>query len=291
MADIISEITQLTEKDSYILRERRKKMHTYPMHRHQEFELNFVENCRGNRRIVGDSIELTEDYDLVLMGSHLEHTWEQGECQSDGIHEITVHFSRDFFSDTLLMKTSMASIATLLKNAEMGVCFSLKTIMHVYNDIEELAKMQPGFQSVMKFLDLIHKLSLSTDYRVLSSGAFSHADVAVDSRRVQKVKDYIDHNFRDEIRLQTLADLANMTPTAFSRFFKLRTSRNISDYIIDVRLGHATRLLADSTMAVVEICYHCGFNNISNFNRVFRKRKGCTPTEFRANYQKRHIIV
>lgn len=291
MADIISEITQLTEKDSYILRERRKKMHTYPMHRHQEFELNFVENCRGNRRIVGDSIELTEDYDLVLMGSHLEHTWEQGECQSDGIHEITVHFSRDFFSDTLLMKTSMASIATLLKNAEMGVCFSLKTIMHVYNDIEELAKMQPGFQSVMKFLDLIHKLSLSTDYRVLSSGAFSHADVAVDSRRVQKVKDFIDHNFRDEIRLQTLADLANMTPTAFSRFFKLRTSRNISDYIIDVRLGHATRLLADSTMAVVEICYHCGFNNISNFNRVFRKRKGCTPTEFRANYQKRHIIV
>lgn len=291
MADIISEITQLTEKDSYILRERRKKMHTYPMHRHQEFELNFVENCRGNRRIVGDSIELTEDYDLVLMGSHLEHTWEQGECQSDGIHEITVHFSRDFFSDTLLMKTSMASIATLLKNAEMGVCFSLKTIMHVYNDIEELSKMQPGFQSVMKFLDLIHKLSLSTDYRVLSSGAFSHADVAVDSRRVQKVKDYIDHNFRDEIRLQTLADLANMTPTAFSRFFKLRTSRNISDYIIDVRLGHATRLLADSTMAVVEICYHCGFNNISNFNRVFRKRKGCTPTEFRANYQKRHIIV
>lgn len=291
MADIISEITQLTEKDSYILRERHKKMHTYPMHRHQEFELNFVENCRGNRRIVGDSIELTGDYDLVLMGKNLEHTWEQGECTSDGIHEITIHFSRDFFSESFLAKTPMLPLANLLKNAEMGVCFSLKTIMHVYNDIEELSKMKPGFYSVMKFIDLIYKLSMSTDYRVLSSGAFSHAKVAVDSRRVQKVKDYIDKNFREEIRLQTLADIANMTPTAFSRFFKLRTSRNISDYIIDVRLGHATRLLADSTMAVVEICYHCGFNNISNFNRVFRKRKGCTPTEFRSNYQKRRVIV
>lgn len=291
MSEIISEITQLTEKDSYILRERRKKMHTYPMHRHEELELNFVENCKGNRRIIGDSIELTEDYDLVLMGSKLEHTWEQGECTSGDIHEITIHFSRDIFSDSFLNKTPMEPLARLLERCDMGVAFSLKTIMHVYNDLEELAKMEPGFNSVMKFIELMYKLSLSTDYRILSSGAFSHSGVAVDSRRVQKVKEYIDKNYRDEIRLQTLAELANMTPTAFSRFFKLRTNRNISDYIIDVRLGHATRLLADSTMAVVEICYHCGFNNISNFNRVFRKRKGCTPTEFRANYQKRHVIV
>lgn len=291
MSEVISEIIQLTEKDSYILRERRKKMHTYPMHRHQEFELNFVENCCGNRRVVGDSIETTGEYDLVLMGSHIEHVWEQGECKSDDIREITIHFSKDFFSESFLKKTPLASLATLLERAEMGVAFSLKTIMHVYNDIEQLAKMEPGFHSVMKFIELMYELSQSTDYRVLSSGAFSHAEVTCDSRRVKKVKDYIDHNFRDEIRLQTLADLANMTPTAFSRFFKLRTSRNISDYIIDVRLGHATRLLADSTMAVVEICYLCGFNNISNFNRVFRKRKGCTPTEFRANYHKRRVIV
>ena len=82
-----------------------------------------------------------------------------------------------------------------------------------------------------------------------------------------------------------------MTPTAFSRFFKLRTAKSISEYVIDVRLGHAARFLADSTMAIVEICYRCGFNNISNFNRIFKKRKGCTPTEFRENYHKKHVIV
>ena len=108
---------------------------------------------------------------------------------------------------------------------------------------------------------------------------------------MQKVKEYIDGHFREEIHLQDLADIVSMTPTAFSRFFKLRTSKNISEYIIDVRLGYAARLLVDSTMAIVEICYRCGFNNISNFNRIFKKKRGCTPTEFRENYQKKHIIV
>ena len=115
--------------------------------------------------------------------------------------------------------------------------------------------------------------------------------MSTDSRRVQRVKEYIDQNYRDEIRLQDLAEIASMTPTAFSRFFKLRTAKSISEYVIDVRLGHAARLLADSTMAIVEICYRCGFNNISNFNRIFKKRKGCTPTEFRENYHKKHVIV
>lgn len=291
MNDVISEITQVSEKDCFVLQERRKKMHTYPLHRHGEFELNFVENCKGNRRIIGDSIESTDDYDLVLMGGGLEHTWEQGTCTSDDIREITIHFSRDLFPPSFISKTPMASLSALLERADMGVAFSMKTIMRVYNLINELAQMEPGFYSVMKFMELMYELSVSTDYRVLSSGAFAHADVAVDSRRVQKVKEYIDKNFRDDIRLQSLADMTHMTATAFSRFFKLRTGKNISDYIIDVRLGHAARLLADSTMTVVEICYHCGFNNISNFNRVFRKRKGCTPTEFRANYHKKRVIV
>lgn len=288
---MISEITQVSEKDSYILNERRKKMHTYPLHRHEEYELNFVENCKGNRRIVGDSIEYTDSYDLVLMGGGLEHTWEQGDCESGDIHEITIHFSRDLFSDSFLYKTTMEPMRKLLEKASMGVAFPMKTIMHVYNIINDLSKMEPGFYSVMKFFELIYELSVSDDYRVLSSGAFSHAEIAVDSRRVHKVKAFVDKNFKEEIRLQDLANMVCMTPTALSRFFKLRAGKTISDYIIDVRLGHAARLLADSTMTVVEICYHCGFNNISNFNRVFRKRKGCTPTEFRANYHKKSIIV
>lgn len=291
MYEVISEITRLTEKDSFHLVERHKKQHTYPLHRHEELELNFVENCAGNRRIIGDSIETTAAYDLVIMGGGLEHTWEQHECTSPDIREVTIHFSRDLFADSFLAKTHMAPLASLFERSNVGIAFGMKAIMHVYDRINELVKMEPGFYSVMKFFELMYELSISTDYHLLSSSAFAHSTLNTDSRRVAKVKDYIDHNYQTEIRLQTLSDLASMTPTAFSRFFKLRTNKSISEYIIDVRLGHATRLLADSTMAVVEICYSCGFNNISNFNRIFKKRKGLTPTEFRENYHRKHIIV
>lgn len=291
MNEVISEITRLTDKDCYHLVERHKKQHTYPLHRHGEMELNFVENCSGNRRIIGDSIEVIDCYDLVLMGGGLEHTWEQYECQSNDIREVTIHFSRDLFSDAFLSKTHLKPLADLISKADVGVAFGMKAIMHNYDRLNELVNMEPGFYSVMKFIELMYELSLTSDYRLLSTSAFAHTTMTTDSRRVQKVKDYIDSNFKDDIRLQELADLANMTPTAFSRFFKLRTGKSISEYIIDVRLGHAARMLADSTMAVVEICYRCGFNNISNFNRIFKRKKGLTPTEFRENYHKKHIIV
>ena len=125
----------------------------------------------------------------------------------------------------------------------------------------------------------------------LSSTSFAHSRISSDSRRVQKVEEYIDNNYSSEIRLQTLSDMVGMTPTAFSRFFKLRTGKTISDYIIDIRLGVASRKLVDSTMSVAEICYDCGFNNVSNFNRIFKRKKGCSPKLFRENYRKNKVVV
>ena len=112
-----------------------------------------------------------------------------------------------------------------------------------------------------------------------------------DSRRVLKVKNYIAKNYMDEIRLSTLADIAGMSPSAFSRFFKLHTGRNLSDYIIDMRLDYASRRLVDTSDGVAEICFACGFNNLSNFNRLFKKHKGCSPSKFRENYHKTRVIV
>ena len=95
----------------------------------------------------------------------------------------------------------------------------------------------------------------------------------------------------DELRLAQLADIAGMSPSAFSRFFKSHTGRTLSEYIIEQRLGYASRMLVDTTNSVAEICYACGFNNLSNFNRIFKKKKNCSPTEFRENYHKTRIIV
>lgn len=291
MDKIITEITPLEEKDCFYLVDRNKESFTYPLHKHVEFELTFEENCEGSRRIVGDSIEELGKYDLALIGSNLEHTWEQNVCQSRLVREVTIQFSPELFSENLLRKDQMSTIHQLLERARNGVAFGMGAIMRIYSKFNEIATAKAGFYRFIKLMEILYELSLEEDYHVLASSGFSHNKQTPDSRRVRKVEEYIDQHFKEEIRLQTVSDIAGMTPTAFSRFFKLRTGRTLSDYIIDIRLGYAARQLVDTTTSVVEICYDSGFNNVSNFNRIFKKRKGCSPTIFRENYHKNKIMI
>jgi len=290
MSNILSEVIPIQERDCFYLVERHKTEFSYPLHKHPEFELNFVANCSGASRVVGDSIEEVGDYDLCLLGAGIEHEWQQNKCVSPDIHEITIQFASDLLCGPLLEKNYMASIKKLLKDSEMGIVFNMTTILHIYDKLEALLRLDNGFYQILKLFEILYELSRS-DYRKLASSAFANVNVTTESRRVKKVIDFINEHFKEEIRLQELADITGMSPSSFSRFFKLRTSKSISDYIIDVRLGYAARKLADSTMSILEICYTSGFNNISYFNRIFKKKKGCTPTEFRANYSKKKIIV
>lgn len=289
----VQEITPLSEKDCFYIADRHKTEFTYPIHTHKEFELNFVANAAGVRRIVGDSIETIGEYDLVLItAKDLEHVWEQHRCESKKIREITIQFSQNLFFSSLLDKNQFHSIKQMLEKAQKGLSFPMQAIMTVYNMLDKLAGKQGGFYSVVNFLIILYELSRFCDKStVLSSSSFAKIGIHSDSRRVQNVQRYINDNYRDEIRLEQLADLVGMTPTAFSRFFKVRSGKGLSDYIIDIRLGHATRLLIDSTKSVSEICYECGFNNISNFNRIFKKRKNCSPKEFRENYRKKKLLI
>lgn len=289
---VIHEITPLMGKDSLYIADRRKKEFTYPIHNHEVFELNFVEHAPGVRRIVGDSNEVIGDYDLVLITSpDLEHVWEQNTCTSTDIREVTVQFSCDLSDDGFLSRTPFQSMRRMMKEARKGICFSLEDIMRVYHMIDSLSSIKEGFYAVVHFYTILYELSKSDTYRTLASSSYAKVEVESDSRRVLKVKDYIAKNYMNEIRLTTLADIAGMSTSAFSRFFKLRTGRNLSEYIIDMRLGYASRKLVDTSDSVQEICYACGFNNLSNFNRIFKKRKNCSPSEFRENYHKTRIVV
>ncbi len=289
----VQEITPLSQKDCFYIADRHKTEFTYPIHTHEEFELNFIANAPGVKRIVGDSIEIIGEYDLVLItGKDLEHVWEQHNCESKKIREITVQFSQNLFFASLLDKNQFHSIKQMLEKAQKGLSFPMQAIMAVYNKLDKLAGEQHGFYSVISFLTILYELSLFSDKAtVLSSSSFAKIGIHSDSRRVQNVQRYINDNYKEEIRLEQLADLVGMTPTAFSRFFKLRAAKNLSDYIIDIRLGYVTRMLIDTTKSVSEICYECGFNNISNFNRIFKKRKNCSPKEFRENYRKKKLLI
>ena len=290
---VLREITPLGDHDFMYVADRHKKEFDYPIHCHDIMELNFVENGAGARRVVGDSSEVIGDYDLTLItSSDLEHVWEQHECHSDDIHEVTIQFFIHFEDEHSIFHTNpYKSIHQMMSRAKRGLAFSMPAIMAVYHRLARLSSMDDKFYMAQELISILYELSKFDDAHELSSSTFAKVDVSSESRRVLKVKDFINTHISDTLRLEQLADLVGMTPTAFSRFFKLRTGKNLSEYIIDIRLGLAARRLVDTADSVSEICWSCGFNNLSNFNRLFRSRKGCNPTEFREKYQKTKIIV
>ena len=289
---VIHEITPLMGKDVLYIADRRKKEFTYPIHNHEAFELNFLEHAKGVRRIVGDSSEIIGEYDLVLITSpDLEHVWEQNECTSEDIREVTIQFELNFGEDSIFSRNPFNSMKKMMVEAQKGLSFPMDAIMKVYQQLDTLSTVTDGFYAFQQFLSILYELSRCDGARPLATSSYAKVDVSSDSRRVLKVKNYVNENYMHEIRLADMASLAGMSASAFSRFFKLHTGRNLTDYIIDMRLGFASRQLVDSTMSIAEISYSCGFNNLSNFNRIFRKKKGCSPSEFRENYHKTRIIV
>lgn len=292
----IREITPLSQKDCFYVVERFKSEFTYPLHTHEEIELNFIENGRGVRRVVGDSIEDIGDFDLVLLsGNKLQHMWINYDHFDTQKREVTIQFSPDFIFGFLKGKKQFDSINELIRRSRNGLVFSMRTIIKVYPYIEKITnetRSESGFYSMISFLTLLYELSVTKEYRVLSSPVdFEKGDEDEENMRINKVYDYLNENYKNDIKLSVLADLIYMTPTSFSRYFKLRTGKSLSDYLLDLRIAHATYGLINSSDNISQICYDCGFNNLSNFNRLFKKRKGCSPKEFRNSYKRKRFIV
>jgi AraC-like DNA-binding protein len=290
--DVLHEITPLSDKDCLYIVERSKTEFTFPLHKHFEYELNYTENAAGARRTVGDSVEVVDNYDLVLItGNELEHVWENYHCSSSQIREITIQFSPDLLPESLLNKNPLKSIKVMLEKAQKGLAFSLNTILTIRPFLNSLSREKQSFHALIDFLCLLYELSQSDDAYTLASGSFALTEPTQESQRVKKVHNYLMSHYTEEIRLSQVASLVGMSEVSFSRFFKLRTGKCFSDYLIDIRIGSAIRLLVDSEQTISEICFKSGFNNISNFNRIFKKWKNCTPKEFRDNYHKTKIIV
>ncbi|MDE6541084.1 MAG: AraC family transcriptional regulator [Muribaculaceae bacterium] len=284
--DILTEITPGANKSNFYIVDRYKEAFDFPVHRHTEYEMNFLSGCRGARRIVGDSVEELGDFDLVFVASDLQHGWEQHNCRSTEIHEITVQMPPEFLNVEYFRKFGVTKMVSLFDASRFGVTFGTETIMKAFTMLNRILNEPNSFDRFQMFFMLINRLAETGDYRRLSSSTFSNADDISDSRRVNRVMEYIGRHYPERIRLNDLAAIAGMTESAFSRFFKQRAGQTVSDYIIDIRLGAAARLLTESTQTVSEICYGSGFSNVSHFSRCFKSKRGCTPTEFRTLYSK-----
>lgn len=290
MNGIMKEITPLTSNDCFTIFSRVKKEFNFPLHFHEEFELNLILNAKGAKRIVGDHIDVIDDIELVLVGSNLNHAWFTHQCESDEITEVTIQWHKDLFDDKLLKRNQLRLIRQMLERSMKGIAFSADTIKNISPRILSL-NQKNGFDSVMELISILHDLSSSRNMRTLSDSTFSDFHQPSNSRRVEKAFEYLNNNYDKQISLKEVARLVNMTEVSFSRFIKKRTGSTYIDTLNEIRLGHASRMLIDTTHSIAEISFNCGFNNISNFNRLFKKKKNCTPKEFRESFSGNRIFI
>lgn len=281
---LLREITPLTQGDCFTLFSRVKKDFDFPLHYHEEFELNFIQNGKGAKRVIGDHMEEIEDLELVLVGPNLQHGWFTHKLKGLPLHEITIQFHRDLFDDKFLHRNQMSVIRKMFEKSLKGILFSKETTEAIMPRLVALTEKH-GFDSVLELLSILHDLSTSRNIRTLSNTTFNNTEtISYNSRRINTVMEYLNKNFQKDVSLNEVSKLIAMSEVAFSRFFKLRTGKTFVDTLNEVRLGHASRMLIDTTQSVNEIAYRCGFNNMSNFNRIFKKKKNCTPKEFRLAY-------
>lgn len=281
--NILREITPLTSSDCFTIFSRVKSDFDFPLHYHEELELNFIMNAKGVKRVIGDHIGEIDDLELVLVGSNLPHVWQTHKCQSKEIKEITIQFHKDLLDDKMLRRNQLSFIRSMFERASKGILFSRQTTEQITPRLITLTQKQ-GFDSVLELFSILHDLSVSRNMHTLSDATFSNVMLSYNSRRIDKAFEYMNMNYHKNVTLNEVAKLVNMGTVSFSRFFKARTGITFIDSLLELRLGHASRLLIDTTQSVAEVAYNCGFNNISNFNRLFKKKKGCTPKEFRDNY-------
>jgi AraC-like DNA-binding protein len=278
------EITPLQEDDCFLVFDRERDLFTFPIHFHPEYELNFIAKAKGARRVVGDHLGETGDKELVMVGPNLYHGWENYKNTGEEMHhEITVQFPRDLFQEHLLQKNILKPIREMLHNANRGILFSEQTTEMAGERLMQISKKR-GFDSYMEFQSLLYDLAISRDQRLLTNISFQKTNDFFNSDRIEKIYNFVRENYNKRIMLDDAAKLLNMSIVSFSRLIKQRTGKSFVDFVNEIRLGYATRMLIETSKSISEICYECGFNNISNFNRTFKRKQNCTPSEFRTNF-------
>jgi len=288
-SQLLREITPLTQGDCFTLFSRLKTDFDFPLHYHEEFELNFIQNGKGAKRVIGDHLEEIDNLELVLVGPNLQHGWFTHKLKGQQLHEVTIQFHRDLFDDKFLQRNQMSFIRKMFEKSLRGILFSKETTEAIMPRLFSLTERH-GFDSVLELLSILHDLSTSRNIRTLSNTSFNNTEtISYNSRRIHVIMEYLNQNFYKEVSLTEAAKLVAMSEVAFSRFFKMRTGKTFVDTLNEVRLGHASRMLIDTTQSINEIAYHCGFNNMSNFNRIFKKKKNCTPKEFRLEYNAKGV--
>jgi AraC-like DNA-binding protein len=264
---------------SFLIKEESFQNFDVSWHIHPEYELAIILKGQG-RRNVGNSIDDFYENEIILLGPNLPHSWYSSRLTATSVKQIIVQFSYDFLGKELFEKPEFGAIKALLTKAHRGIVFKNHTNLPVKKVLLSMLSAN-GFNRTISLLNILNLLAKSTDFKELSLLSYSHSLNETDSKKINKVFRYILDNFRRDICLSELASLSSMTPPAFCNYFKKHTKKTYTQFLNDVRIGHACKLIIQKNLSISQICSESGFNNLSNFNRQFKKVTNSSPTEYK----------
>ena len=253
---------------------------TCSWHFHSECQLSMVLEGEG-QRVIGDRIQLIEKGEISLIGSNLPHVWQYDKRPDNKVHVVVVHFREDFAGSDFMNKPEMQLLRHTLKRARQGLQLrgsDREAAQAILSDMPQ----RNGFARVLGLLEILERFTVSEDCSPICSASFQSVEARID--RLQTVYSFVEAHLDQPIDRSQAANIAHLTPSAFSRFFKQSSGVTFQEFLNDRRIGHACRLLMDPNPSVTEISLRCGFANVTSFNRSFRKLKGTSPTQFRKRF-------
>ncbi|AEI47747.1 AraC family transcriptional regulator [Runella slithyformis] len=259
-------------------------------HFHPHYQLFTVLEGTGTR-FVGDDIRHFEAGDTVFLGPNIPHLWRSDRAYFEGnpelkTHGIVVYFTEDFLGEGFFDKPEMHVLKQLLDKGLRGLDIVGAARRMVQNSLKKLAVSQ-GFEAVLALLSTLHQLSHTSEVEYITGVGYVNTYKVSETERMQRVYEYVMKHFKEEIRLQEVSALANMTEAAFCRYFKSRANKTFSDFVSEIRIAYACKLLVQEKYSVTQICYESGFNTVSNFNRQFKNLTGKSPLQYQKVYMQR----
>ncbi|RZJ38288.1 MAG: AraC family transcriptional regulator [Chryseobacterium sp.] len=280
MRPYFESVTRASEK-SFVVRKFNEQKFSAPYHYHPEFELTYILEGSGTR-FIGNMMQDYEPGDLVLIGPNLPHCWKTVDNAETRSVSIVVHFMEDFMGTEFLSRPELNRIRLLLQKSSAGIIFS-NSKEKFRTELIQLYKETDNFLQLLLLLKLLNKLS-NSKYRIADHEHNFTSLPDTDKERINKITAYIVANFQESISLPVIAKQVNLTPQAFCRYFKKMTRKTFVEAVNDYRIDFAVKLLIQSEKPVSEISYGCGFNDIPHFSKMFRRKKGLSPLQYRKNF-------
>jgi transcriptional regulator, AraC family len=247
-------------------------------HFHPEIELVYVNHGKGKRHI-GNHLSYFNNSQLLLIGPNLPHNGFTDRLTTNG-SETLIQFKQDFLGATFFDAPEMIPIKQLLEKSKKGILFGIKTKQKIGHKVEKISEKK-GFKQILLLLEVLHTLSKSKDYTILNADGFAFEAQPQDSSKIDMIFKHINQNFNQHISLEEIASIVSMTVPAFCRFFKKTTGKTFTKLVNEYRVVHATKLLAESKISIADICFECGFNNFSHFNKLFKEFTGKSASKYR----------